>query len=131
LVRDAKPAKIIRLAEDRMLKFIGKALAGMVLTKEAQQAAGGLAQSALKNAVRKVALPPTIDAAPVARHQALAQIQAQSANLVTPDRAELIRQAMQVRAAKQSLLADLNDEDRAKLVATAMRAFLNESKTKE
>jgi len=50
---------------------------------------------------------------------------------VTPDRTELIRQAMQMRAAKQSLLADLNDEDRAKLVATAMRAFLNESKTKE
>jgi len=38
---------------------------------------------------------------------------------------------MEVRAAKQSLLADLNDEDRAKLVATAMRAFLAEAKPKE
>jgi light-regulated signal transduction histidine kinase (bacteriophytochrome) len=64
------------------------------------------------------------------REQMIAQMQAQGAALVTNDRAELIRQAMQVRAAKQSLLADLNDEDRAKLVATAMRAFLNEGKSK-
>jgi hypothetical protein len=38
---------------------------------------------------------------------------------------------MEVRAAKQTVLADLNEEDRAKLVATAMRAFLAEGKPKE
>lgn len=108
-----------------MLKFIGKALAGLVLTKEARQAAGGLAQSALKQAGKK----PKPDADD--KQQAIAAAQAQAAAIVTPDRAELIRQAMQVRAAKQTLLADLNDADRAKLVATAMRAFLNEGKGKE
>ena len=111
-----------------MWKFIGKTLAGMVLTKEARDAAGGLAKTAVRNATQKMqngAKPSDV------REEAIAQIQAQGAALVTPDRAELIRRAMEVRAAKQTLLADLNDEDRAKLVATAMRAFLNESKSKE
>lgn len=107
-----------------MLKFIGKALARMVLTKEAREAAGDLAQSALKSALKK----PT--PAGDAKQQAIAEIQAEAASLITPSRAELIRQAMEVRAAKQALLADLNDEDRAKLVATALRAFLNESDPK-
>lgn len=107
-----------------MWKFIGKTLAGMVLTKEARDAAGGLAKSAVRSATQKM----QHGAGPAdAKEQAIAQIQAQGA----PDRAELIRRAMEVRAAKQTLLADLNDEDRAKLVATAMRAFLNESKSKE
>jgi hypothetical protein len=109
-----------------MLKFIGKALAGLVLTKEARQAAGGLAQSAIKQAGKKAAHP-----APDDKQQAIAAAQAQAAAIITPDRAELIRQAMQVRAAKQTLLADLNDAERAKLVAAAMRAFLNEGKAKE
>ena len=106
-----------------MLKFIGKALAGMVLTKQARQAAGDLAQAALNHAVKKPL--------PEAKELAIADMRAQTDHLVTPDRTELIRQAMQMRAAKQSLLADLNDEDRAKLVATAMRAFLSEGNPKE
>jgi hypothetical protein len=111
-----------------MWKFIGKTLAGMVLTKEAQQAAGDLAHSALKHAAKKKAAPaPPIDL----KEQAIEQVREQAAAIVTQDRAELIRQAMQVRAAKQSLLNDLNDADRAKLVAAAMRAFLNEGKPKE
>ncbi|HMA51361.1 MAG TPA: hypothetical protein VKP60_16495 [Magnetospirillaceae bacterium] len=111
-----------------MLKFIGKALAGMVLTKEAREAAGGLAKSAARTAVHKIQAG---SGKPDAREQAIADAQAAAANIVTNDRAELIRKAMEVRAAKQSLLADLNDEDRAKLVATAMRAFLAEAKPKE
>lgn len=111
-----------------MLKFIGKALAGMVLTKEAREAAGGLAKSPT---ARQTATKMLAGGKPDARQQAIADAQAAAANIVTNDRAELIRQAMAVRAAKQSLLADLNDEDRAKLVATAMRAFLAEAKPKE
>jgi hypothetical protein len=107
-----------------MLKFIGKALAGMVLTKEARAAAGDLAQTARNNAKSKPS------AALDSKQQAIAEIHSQAASLITPNRAELIRQAMEVRAAKQALLADLNDEDRAKLVATALRAFLNESDPK-
>jgi hypothetical protein len=104
-----------------MLKVIGKALAGMVLTKEARQAAGDLAQAALKNALKK----PT-EGAP----EATPDLSVPAAPALS-GRAELIRQAMQVRAAKQSVLAELDEKDRAKLMETAMRAFLNESKSKE
>lgn len=114
-----------------MWKFIGKTLAGMVLTKEAREAAGGLAKTAVRNATQKMGAPIPGIPSDDPRQQAIAQVQAQAASLITPDRAELIRRAMEVRAAKQTLLADLNDEDRAKLVATAMRAFLNEGKPKE
>jgi len=106
-----------------MWKFIGKTLAGMVLTKEAREVAGGLAKNAVRNATQKMQ-----GAKEDSKEQAIADAQAQAAAIVTPDRAELIRRAMEVRAAKQTLLADLNDADRAKLVATAMRAFLNEGK---
>ena len=111
-----------------MWKFIGKTLAGMVLTKEAREAAGGLAKTAVRNATHKMTgLPEGDDAG----QQAIVQMQAQAAAVVTPGRAELIRRAMEVRAAKQAVLAELNEEDRAKLVATAMKAFLAEGKPRE
>jgi len=111
-----------------MWKFIGKTLAGMVLTKEAREAAGGLAKTAVRNATQKIGGAPVgeLDV----RQQTVIQTQAEAASIAAPDRAELIRRAMEVRAAKQTLLADLNEEDRAKLAATAMRAFLSEGKPK-
>ncbi len=96
-----------------MFKFIGKALAGLVLTKKARTAVGRRASAAGK------AKPP-----------AVAEVQARARDVVTPERAELIRHALQVRAAKQTILADLDDETRAKLVATAMKALLNEGRDK-
>ena len=38
---------------------------------------------------------------------------------------------MRVRAAKQTILADLSDDDRARLVATAMKALLREGREKK
>ena len=111
-----------------MLKFIGKALAGMVLTKEAREAASGLTDRAVRNAVQKMHNGP--GKLPEVPPLAGADAQGQAVEPV-PDRAELIRRAMQVRAAQQTVLAELNPEDRAKLQATAMRAFLNEGKSKE
>lgn len=98
-----------------MFKFLGKALAGLVLTKQARAAVGGGAGGHGKGG----------------RDKALAEARAQVAGVVTPDRAELIRQAMQVRAAKQTVLANLGDEERARLVATALKALLNEGRPKE
>jgi len=110
-----------------MWAFVGKALAGMVLTKEARQAAADLAQSALKNAGKKTNTTPSEQGAvdPLAPAAVLLP------QVAPTERSELIRQAMQVRAAKQTVLAELDEKDRAKLVETAMRAFLNESKPKE
>jgi hypothetical protein len=105
-----------------MLKFIGKALAGLVLTKDAQKAAGQIQISGGKTKPKS----PFDD-----RAQAVSEMQKDAQGLVTPDRAELIRQAMKVRAAKQTILADLDDETRGKLVAAAMKALLNEGHDKE
>lgn len=62
------------------------------------------------------------------REQAMATIRANQQRVMTPEREELIRQAMQVRRAKQQILADLDDEQRQKLAAMAIRAFLNEGR---
>jgi len=120
-----------------MFKFIGKALAGLVLTKDAQDAVGrhGAASPAAKGKGKarpagKTAAAKGGKTAP-ARNAAIAQVQDQVKDLITPDRAELIRQAMKVRAAKQTILADLGDEDRSRLVALAMKALLNEDRNKE
>ncbi|PKU21645.1 hypothetical protein [Telmatospirillum siberiense] len=105
-----------------MFKFIGRALAGLVLTKDAQKVVG---QIQLGTGGDKTKSPFA------ARDQAIAEAQKGAQGLVTPDRAELIRQAMQVRAAKQKILADLDDETRGKLVATAMKALLKEDVGKD
>ena len=106
-----------------MWKFIGKTMASMVLTKEAREVAGGLAKTAVRNAGQKM-LPPGM----IPPETALATVPPAP---VLSERAELIRRAMEVRAAKQTVLAELSEKDRERLVATAMRAFLNESKPKE
>jgi hypothetical protein len=107
-----------------MFKFIGRAMAGLVLTKDAQKAVGQIQVGA---AGGKTKPKSPFDA----RDQAIAEVKKDAQGLVTPDRAELIRQAMKVRAAKQTILADLDDETRGKLVAAAMKALLNERNDKE
>ncbi len=126
-----------------MFKFIGKALAGLVLTKDARMAleqanqpkSGGARAGAGHHALATPPKPPgavaaqaALDAKASEKDEAIAEAQAAAENLVTPDRAELIRNAMRVRNAKQAILADLNDEDRAKLVAAAMKALMREGK---
>ena len=112
-----------------MFKFIGKALAGLVLTEDARKAVGRL--GAASPAAKGKAVAVKGGKAAPARNAAIAQVRDQAKDLITPDRAELIRQAMQVRAAKQTILADLGDEDRARLVALAMKALLHEDHKKE
>lgn len=109
-----------------MFKFIGKALAGVLLTDDARKAVSAKSSSApaKKKKAGGKAQPP-------AERAAVAEAQEQAKQLITEDRAELIRNAMRVRAAKQTILADLSDEDRAKLVATAMKALLREGREKK
>ena len=140
-----------------MWNFIGKTIAGMVLTKEARQAAGGLAQTAMRHASEKAVkallpsgalpapaaapalpaplpfhtepVPPAVPAPTAAPQQPQSFIPGVPALSANPSRAELIRHALRVRRAQQSLLADLSDEDREKLVAIATKAFMAESKS--
>lgn len=60
------------------------------------------------------------------REQAIANMKASGQGLVTEDRAELIRHAMEVRKAKQKLMDNLNDEERQKLMALALKLLMKE-----
>ncbi len=110
-----------------MFKFLGKALSGLLLTDTARKAVrqGGAAAPAKGRAAAKA------PAKAAGKEKAISEAREQAKGLLTEDRAELIRQAMKVRAAKQTILADLSDEDRAKLVAAAMKALLNEGRDKK
>ena len=69
--------------------------------------------------------PPQRPAEPT-RQQAIASARAGIERVMTPERAELIQNALKVRAAKQSILADLSDSQRQRMVVEAMRFFLNQ-----
>lgn len=115
-----------------LTKFLGKALASMVLTKEAREVAGVAAKHAVRNATQKIQTGPG-GKLPDTGLPALAegQVPAEAGAPAPVDRAELIRRAMEVRKSQQSLLAELNPAQRAKLEETAMRAFLGEVKPKQ
>lgn len=98
-----------------MFGFLGRALSGLVLTKGARQA--------VKTARSKAASAKPAGGGKAA---SIAAMQAQSKNLITPERAELLQNAMKVRSAKQTILANLSDEQRARLVAEAMKRLLHE-----
>lgn len=93
-----------------MFGFLGR----LLLTKEAR--------AAVDKAQARAA------AARGGKGAALASLQSQGGKLVTPERAEMVQAAMQVRAAKKSILGDLSDEKRAKLVSDGVRRLLNEGK---
>ncbi|MEO5372829.1 MAG: hypothetical protein H7840_00970 [Alphaproteobacteria bacterium] len=61
------------------------------------------------------------------REQQIKAMQDNAKGLVTEDRAELIRKAMEIRKAKQTVLANLDDAQRQKLVALALKKLMNES----
>lgn len=107
----------------RVLRAFGRAIAGLVLTPAAQQAighkinaiaggapAGGPGHPA---AWTKAAQDQLARSRPVAGHPA-------------PPRAELIRNAMSIYRAKQTLLSDLDDETRAKLAVLAGSLLLKQ-----
>lgn len=60
------------------------------------------------------------------RAAAIAHMQSQVRDFVTPERQALIANAMAVHRAKQKILADLDDESRAKLVAMAITTLLHQ-----
>ncbi len=89
-------------------------------------------QLAPDKAPKRAAAPapaPSRDPAPVAdqdRTAAIAHMQAQVRDFVTPERQALVANAMAVHRAKQKILADLDDESRAKLVAMAITTLLHQ-----
>lgn len=53
----------------------------------------------------------------------LAQVKAEAAKKMTPERRALLDSVQRVRASKAKILDDLDDETRARLYLTALRAF--------
>ncbi|SCA55347.1 hypothetical protein MTBPR1_10594 [Candidatus Terasakiella magnetica] len=58
-----------------------------------------------------------------ANEDLLRQVKLEAAKKMTPERRALIESAMKVRATKAKILEDLDDETRARLYLTALRAF--------
>jgi len=84
--------------------------------KEAiRPAEGGWAPGPDLAAAEAIARIPFEDGSPTAR----------GPDAVSPERAELIRRAMELHAAKQGVLAELDEDSRRKLVAVALRAFFH------
>ena len=83
------------------------------------------AREALAAAPPPVRRPPAARPAPKERDPAtaLAEAEARMARM-PPEKAQLIRSAMAVHRARQSVLAELSDEERAKLEAVARKALL-------
>lgn len=96
-----------------MFGFIARALAGVVLTKNAR--------AAVKDA-RDRAAPA---AGAKGKAASMAALQSHGKAFVTPERAELLQNALKVRSAKQKILANLSDEQRAKLVGAAVKHLLH------
>ena len=106
-----------------MFKLIAKALAGLVLTEEAQQAVG---RAGAKGDAKLKPNPP-----PPASRKAAAKAKTRPLPVLTPHRQALIRRAQEVRNAQRRILDELDDESRARLVAMAITAFLAEDPTKK
>ncbi|MGE5547137.1 MAG: hypothetical protein ACM33T_09580 [Solirubrobacterales bacterium] len=81
------------------------------------------ARKALDKRAAAAKAPPVSE-----RQRAIAKAQAQAKGVMTPERAELLRNAMAVHKAKRRILDDLSDEDRAKLVALAITSLMNEGR---
>ncbi|MBY0431425.1 MAG: hypothetical protein K2Q10_09520 [Rhodospirillales bacterium] len=111
-----------------MFKFLGKALTGLFLDEQARDALKKN-KKAKRKAVRSAGAGG--GATRSEREENIARMQKQVGEMVTPERAELLRNAMQVAKAKQKILAHLSDDQRQQLVALAMKQLLNEDVKKK
>jgi hypothetical protein len=86
------------------------------------------ALAAIERRARQLAPDKAPKAAPpekTGRDAAIAHMQSQVQDFVSPERKALIANAIRVHRAKQQILAELDDESRAKLVAMAITTLLN------
>ncbi|MBC7907906.1 MAG: hypothetical protein H7Y60_14345 [Rhodospirillaceae bacterium] len=87
------------------------------------------AQAAIERRARQLApdkAPKPEAPKPPDQDAAIAHMQAQVQAFVSPERKALIANAVRVHRAKQQILAELDDESRAKLVAMAITTFLHQ-----
>ncbi|MCW8835786.1 MAG: hypothetical protein OQJ99_05405 [Rhodospirillales bacterium] len=111
-----------------MLKMISTALMSVFLDKKAREAVSNRSASRKTGKParqRNDASPPSRGGAPPSREEDLEALRIKTDHLMTPERKEMLRNAMKVRAAKSKIIEDLDDEQKRKLYAMAMKALLN------
>ena len=101
-----------------MMKFISNALLSIVMEKKAREK---LFQNRENRKNRQ----------PSDRERNMQELQENIGRVMTPERQELIRNAMAVQRAKAKILDDLNDVDKQKLYALAVKNLLREGKDDE
>lgn len=114
-----------------MFRYVKNALLSVVMSREAREKmeAHLAAKARARGDVRDESVP---DAPPSARDGLSAPDpgfdETTGSDEAAPSRSQLIRQAMAVHRAKQTVLADLSDEQREKLVALALKQLLRQDR---
>lgn len=118
--------------ENLQKKLLGKALGkkskkSSASKKKVKEAAPDLRSKsgvALDDAIQKLERSgENMDDLLAQNESLLAQVKEEAAKKMTPERRALIESAQRVRKTKAKILEDLDDETRAKLYLTALRAF--------
>jgi hypothetical protein len=86
---------------------------------------GGAMAGFFSKLMRK-ALGIPAPAAPASRAVVQQQLQQQAQKIMTPERQELLRRAMEIQGAKQKIFDALSDDKKKELVALAMRSALKD-----
>jgi len=94
-----------------MMKSFSKALRSLVMGK------ADIIKPAAKRKIREKAPP---------RDKQIGALRETAERVMTPERRKLIEEAMRVHRAKSKVLDDLKDDDKKKLYAAAIKAFLHE-----
>jgi hypothetical protein len=102
-----------------LLKFL-------FLDKRARRSLAPAPVKAARAAAPKTAAPPQRERTPA---EALAEAEERMRRL-PPEKAQLVRSAMAVHRVRQSVLADLSDEDRRRLQDMAEKAFFGGGKSR-
>ncbi|MBL4615903.1 MAG: hypothetical protein JKY27_13680 [Magnetovibrio sp.] len=108
---------------------IGKALMSLLLDKKARDALHTAQQQPRPARATSRPAPPSPVAPPQLSVKAqlaakLDEVQNRPKNNGSPDRKQLIQNAMRVRSSKQDILSDLSQEQRLKLQVLAMKAMM-------
>ena len=104
--------KIPTAREVGMLKMVGNALLSLVMDKKGRDR--------LQQGHRTTAA--------TGREGRIQDLEETAGRVMTPERQELIRQAMAVQRAKTKIFEDLKDEDKQKLYALAVKTLLREGR---
>lgn len=120
--QDAKIRQMVPLSgydySVMLKKFFSNAALSLVMDKQAKKK-----YQAMKDKRDGKSESEPLD--PESREAHIQSIKENMEKVITPEREELIRNAMAIQKAKSQIFDDLDDEQKKKLYALAMKALLN------